>query len=145
MVTLNWASGEDEFCLRIGELEALDDLTEAGVMDLRYRLSQGVQRGSLAYAPVKVREILAALRLGLIGAGMDRATADRKVKQAFDDGDMAELNLAAYTIISAAFAGKDHDPVGEAKGEAEKRATSASPASTATARPSVSRPRKSKK
>ena len=46
----NWPSGEDEFLLRIGELEALDDATDAGVLDLRYRLFQGVQRGSLAYA-----------------------------------------------------------------------------------------------
>lgn len=142
-VTLNWTSGEDDFLLRIGELEALDDLTAAGVLDLRYRLSQGVQRGSLAFAPVKVREVLAAVRLGLIGAGMDRITAERKVRQAFEDGDMAELNLTAYTIISAAFSGKAHDPVGEAKGEAEK-AASASPASTEPARRSASRRRKSK-
>ncbi|MFH5773596.1 gene transfer agent family protein [Paracoccus sp. NGMCC 1.201697] len=143
-VTLNWASGEDVFYLRIGELEALDDLTAAGVLDLRYRLSQGVQRGSLAFAPVKVREVLAAVRLGLIGAGMDRATAERKVRQAFEDGDMAELNLTAYTIISAAFAGKDHDPVGEEKGEAAP-AASASPASTEPAQPSASPRRKSRK
>lgn len=142
-VTMNWVSGEDEFRLRIGELEALDDLTKDGVLDLRYRLSQGVQRGSLAFAPVKVREVLAAIRLGLIGAGMDRMVADRKVKQAFEDGDIAELNLTAYTIISAAFAGKDHDPLGEEKGEAGT-AASASPASTEQAAPSASRPRKSK-
>lgn len=109
----NWSSGEDDFLLRIGELEALDDLTDAGVLDLRYRLSQGIQRGSLAYSPVKVREVIACLRLGLIGAGMDRAKADRKAKQAFEDGDVSELNLLAYTIITKAVSGKDHDPVGE--------------------------------
>lgn len=140
----NWPSGEDEFLLRIGELEALDDATDAGVLDLRYRLFQGVQRGSLAYAPVKVREVLACLRLGLIGAGMARADAERKVKQAFADGDISELNLLAFTIISRAFAGKDHDPVGE--GEAGAAADeSASPASTAQAQRSASRRPKSKK
>lgn len=133
--TFNWPSGEDEFLLRIGELEALDDLTEAGVLDLRFRLSQGLQRGNLSYAPVKVREILACLRLGLIGAGMDRATADRKVKQAFEDGDISVLNLLAYSIISQAFAGKEADPLGEDAGEAATTPESASPESTEQAAP----------
>lgn len=140
----NWPSGEDEFLLRIGELEALDDATEAGVLDLRYRLFQGVQRGSLAYAPVKVREVMACLRLGLIGAGMARADAERKVKQAFAAGDISELNLLAFTIISRAFAGKDHDPVGEGVAGAATD-ESASPASTEPAPPSGSRHPKSKK
>lgn len=139
-----WASGEDDFLLRIGELEALDDLTAAGVLDLRYRLSQGVQRGSLAYSPVKVREVLSCIRLGLQGAGMDRNTADRKVKQAFEDGDIAELNLLAFTILSKAFAAKEHDPLGEGKA-GEEKAESASPASTEMAQPSASPRRKSRK
>jgi len=126
-----WPSGEDEFLLRIGEVEALDDLTPDGAMDLRYRLSQGVPRGSLAYAPVKAREVLACLRLGLMGAGMDRATAERKVKQAWDDGDVGELNLLAYTILSLAFAAKEHDPVGEEEA-GEETSASASPAFTET-------------
>lgn len=109
----NWVCGEDEFLLRIGELEALDDLTDAGVMDLRFRLSQGIQRGSLAYSPVKVRELMACLRLGLIGAGMPRGKAEQKAKEAFIDGDVAELNLLAFTIISNSLKGKEHDPVGE--------------------------------
>lgn len=140
----NWASGEDEFLLRIGELEALDDLTDAGALDLRYRLSHGVQRGSLAYSPVKVREVMACLRLGLIGAGMDRQKAERKVKQAFEDADISELNVLAFTVLSRAFAGKEHDPVGEGEaGEATEE--SASPASTAPAPRSASRRPRSKK
>lgn len=126
-----WASGDDYFLLRLGELEALDDLTDAGVLDFRYRLSQGVQRGSLAYSPVKVREVLACLRLGLMGAGMDRRTAERKVKQAFEDGDISALNLLAFTILSQAFAGKEHDPVGEQEA-GEATSASGSPASTET-------------
>lgn len=142
----NWPGGEDEFLLRIGELEALDDLTDAGVLDLRYRLLQGHQaRGGFENSPVKVREVLACLRLGLIGAGMDRIKADRKVKQAFEDGDIAALNLLAFALISRAFASKDHDPVGEAEaGAADPTNGSVSPASTATAPPSGGRRRKSK-
>ena len=140
----NWPSGEDEFLLRIGELEALDDQTALGVLDLRYRLIQGHERGGFENAPVKVREILTCLRLGLIGAGMDRQTAERKVKQAFVEADIASLNLLAFTIISRAFAAKDHDPLGEVEGETET-AESASPASMETAQPSASPRRKSKK
>lgn len=131
---VNWVCGEDLFLLRIGEIEALDDLTDAGAMDFRYRLSQGVQRGSLAYAPVKAREVMACIRLGLIGAGMDRLKAERKAKQAFSDGDIGELNLLAYTVLSLAFSGKEHDPVGEAEA-GEAMTESASPASTEPAQP----------
>lgn len=142
-VILNWPCGEDAFLLNIGQLEALDDLTDAGVLDLRWRLAQGAQRGSLAYAPVRVREVIACLRLGLIGAGMDRATAERKSKQAFEDGDVGALNLIAFTILSNAFAGKDHDPVGE--GEAGEVNESASPASSETAQHSASPRHRSKR
>lgn len=110
---LNWVAGEDDFLLRIGELEALDDLTEAGVLDLRYRLWLGKARGSLAYSPVKIREVVACLRLGLIGGGMKREEAERRVKEAFIDADVSELNLLAFTIISHSLKGKDHDPLGE--------------------------------
>lgn len=110
---LNWPGGEHDFILRIGELEALDDLTAEGVMDFRWRLSRGVERGSLAYSPVKVREVIACLRLGLIGGGMERGDAERRVKDAFINGDASELNLLAFTIISKSLSGKEHDPVGE--------------------------------
>lgn len=114
-VTLNWPGGEDEFLLRLGELEALDDKTEQGVLDYRYRLSLGLARESLAYAPVKIWETLHCLRLGLIGAGMDRKEADRKVRHAFDVGDIAELNLTAFTVASHSLAGKEHDPLAPAE------------------------------
>ena len=114
---MNWVCGEDEFLLRIGELEALDDLTSDGVLDLRYRLSLGQQRGSLAYSPVRVREVMACLRLGLIGAGMDRQKAEMKTKNAMIDGDISELNLLAFTVISNSLKGKEHDPLGEAQAE----------------------------
>lgn len=111
-IKANWVCGEDEFLLRIGDLEALDDLTPDGVLDLRYRLAQGQQRGSLAYSPVRIREVIACLRLGLIGAGMDRGKAEVKAKNAMIDGDVSELNLLAFTIISNSLKGKDHDPLG---------------------------------
>lgn len=112
-VKLNWPGGEHDFLLRLGELEALDDLTDAGVLDLRYRLSLGQVRGSLAYSPVKTREIIACIRLGLIGGGMKREDAERRAKEAFINGDVSELNLLAFTIISNSLRAKEHDPLGE--------------------------------
>lgn len=109
----NWIAGEDEFLLRIGELEALDDSSSAGVLDLRYRLMQGYQRGGFEHSPVKIREVMDCIRLGLIGAGADRKEADRKVKSAFVDADIASLCLLAFTLISHSLKGKEHDPVGE--------------------------------
>ena len=128
-LTLNWPGGEDGFLLRIGELEALDDKTSEGVLDYRYRLSLGIQRGSLAYSPVKLRETLDCLRLGLIGAGMERKEAEKKARRAFEDGDISELNLTAFTIISHSLAGKEHDPLAQAE-VAESQTASASPKST---------------
>ncbi len=128
-VTLNWPGGEDDFLFRLGELEALDDKTAEGVLDFRYRLSLGLARGSLAYAPVKVREVLDCLRLGLIGGGMDRKDADRKVRIAFENGDISEMNLTAFTAISHSLTGKGYDPVGEAEAEGNPPASS-SPGST---------------
>lgn len=129
-LTLNWPGGEDHFLLRLGELEALDDVTSAGVLDLRYRLSLGGDRGSMGYAPVKIREVISAIRLGLIGAGMDRKSAERKAKQGFEDGDISALNLLCYEVISHSLSGKEHDPVGEVAAE-ENPPASSSPASTA--------------
>lgn len=111
---MNWPGGEDKFLLRVGELEALDDQTEAGVLDLRFRISLGQARGSLSYAPVKVREIMSCIRLGLIGGGMDPNIAQVKAKNAVVEHDIGELNLLAFSIITKSLEGKPHDPVGEA-------------------------------
>lgn len=50
---INWACGEHPFMLRIGEAEALDDLTRDGVADFRYRCRDGIERGSLGFSPVR--------------------------------------------------------------------------------------------
>ena len=110
---INWGCGEHPFLLRIGECEALDDLTPAGMADFRWRLSQGIERGALAHAPVKTREVIDCIRLGLIGGGMKREDAERRVKEAFINGDVSELNLLAFTIISNSLRAKEHDPLGE--------------------------------
>ena len=129
-ITLNWVCGEDDFLLTIGELEALDDLTRDGVLDYRYRLSKAQERGSFAYSPVRIQETVNAIRLGLIGGGMDRKEAAKKAKRALQDGDISELNLLAFTFITHSLSGKEHDLVGEGEAGAGSPQESNSPAST---------------
>lgn len=144
-VTLNWVAGEDEFLLRLGELEALDDATPDGVLDLRYRLSLGKDRGTLGYAPVRVRETIDCLRLGLIGAGMERKAALKKVERAFEDADISALNLMAYEVITRSVSGKAHDQPGEVKAAARKPRASASAKSTVQGSDSATRRKPSSK
>lgn len=106
---INWSGGEHAFRLRIGEAEALDDLTPAGIADLRWRCSQGIQRGSLAHAPVKVREIVEAVRLGLIGGGMDAQEARKIAVRGMEEAEFAELVMISFAILTDFHSGKAHD------------------------------------
>lgn len=124
--------GEDQFLLPIGQLEALDDLTERGVLDFRFRLLEGYKRGGFENAPVKVAEVINCIRLGLIGGGMDQRQANTRAKRAFEDCDIAELNVLAFTIVSHSLKGKDHDPLGEAEAREAEASESGSLASTET-------------
>lgn len=130
-----WCCGEHPFILRIGEAEALDDLTRDGMADFRFRLRQGVERGALAYSPVKQREVIDCIRLGLIGGGMDQMEARKLSARAWEEGDFSELVLLAYSITTHCLSGKPHDQPGKAEpAKATKRKRgSASQASTATA------------
>ena len=91
-------------------------------------------------AKVRVREIEECIRLGLIGAGMDRKQAARHARRASEEVDITNRNLLCLTILSNAFKGKPHDPLGEAEGEVTS--ASASPEYTETAPPSDTPPSK---
>ncbi|MBZ4023249.1 hypothetical protein CKO11_12350 [Rhodobacter sp. TJ_12] len=125
---INWGCGEHPFLLRIGECEALDDLTPAGIADFRYRLAQGVERGALAHAPVKTREVINCIRLGLIGGGMDAEEARKLALRGHDECSRDQLNMVCYGLLTAALAGKDHDKPGKrAAAGRKRRSASASP------------------
>lgn len=106
---INWRLGEHAFRMRIGEAEALDDLTPAGIADLRFRLRIGVDRGSLAYSPVKVREVIDCLRLGLIGGGMRGDAARALAIRAMEEVEFSELVTICFTVLSEFLSGKEHD------------------------------------
>lgn len=107
--TINWCCGEHLFRLRIGEAEALDDLTKDGIADFLHRLLAGKERGSLAYSPVKQREVIECIRLGLIGGGMAADEARKLALRAWEEGDFGELVLICASVIGFCLAGKVHD------------------------------------
>lgn len=129
---INWCCGEHPFRLRIGEAEALDDATANGIADFRFRLHQGVDRGSLAFSPVRQREVIDCLRLGLIGGGMASDEARKLAFRAWEEGEFAELVMVCFAIVTDCLSGKPHDKPGKAPAaKATKTRGSASPRSTA--------------
>lgn len=143
---LNWCCGEHPFRLRIGEAEALDDATNDGIADLLYRLQMGRARGSFAYSPVRTRELVDCIRLGLIGGGMDGAEARKLALRSWEEGDFGELVVLCITVLGVAMSGKDHDQPGKPEAAvAAKKSGSSSRRSTGTGRSSATRRSKSKK
>lgn len=110
---INWCCGEHPFRLRIGEAEALDDATKEGIADLLYRLQLGRERGSFAYSPVKTREVIDCIRLGLIGAGMGADEARKLALRGWEEGDFSELVVLCITVLGVAMSGKEHDQPGK--------------------------------
>lgn len=106
---INWCCGEHPFRLRIGEAEALDDLTKDGIADFLRRLLAGKEHGSLAYSPVKQREVIDGIRLGLIGGGMAPEEARKLALRAWEEGDFGELVLICASVIGLCLSGKEHD------------------------------------
>lgn len=118
---INWGCGEHPFLLKIGECEALDDLTADGIADFRYRLAQGIERGALSHAPVKTREVIDCIRLGLIGGGMDSQAARSLALRAHDECSRDQLNMICYSVLTAALTGKEHDQPGKPVAASRKR------------------------
>lgn len=106
---INWACGEHPFMLRIGEAEALDDLTPDGVADFRFRCRDGVARGSLGYSPVRTREVIDCLRLGLIGGGMEPEAARKLALRGMEEGEFTELVMICFEVMSEFHRGKAYD------------------------------------
>ena len=110
---INWACGEHPFMLRIGEAEALDDLTRDGVADFRYRCRDGIERGSLGFSPVRTREVIDCLRLGLVGGGMEPEKARQLALRGIEEGEFTELVMICYEVISEFHRGKAYDAPGK--------------------------------
>ena len=113
--TLAWAGGEHAFALRLGELRALQDATNAGPEELLQRIRGGRWR---------VDDVIEVVRWGLIGGGLDRTEATRLVLRAAEHalaigGDgMLALKPIAMMVLTYALAGPPDDVPGKPEGEA---------------------------
>ena len=117
-VSLVWENGEDQFCLRIGELLALEDKCSAAIMVVYDRV-----RTHTAY----VNDIRETIRFGLIGGGMTPEKAMAAVKLHVDTKPLLEHLLLAHAILAAGLVGVQGDSVGKQEAaEAETQATDSS-------------------
>jgi Phage tail tube protein, GTA-gp10 len=137
-LTLQWADGEYDFKLAIGELEELEaatrrikndagEYTYVGPIELHKMIVEGT---------CLMRDVREVIRIGLIGGGMKPAEALRLVRRYVDEvvDFYANRNIAAR-IINAPLEGFELEPLGksaEAGGKSKPAATngSRSPLST---------------
>lgn len=101
---LTWPGGEHDFLLGIGQIRALQDKCDAGPGFILERLRTG---------RFWLDDAMQTIRLGLIGAGMDKDEARKLVDRFFGERPLAEFVLPAQLILSAAIYGVEDDPVGE--------------------------------
>lgn len=109
--TVVWPGGEHQFRLGIGELRAIEQRCDAGVFVVMMRLL-----GSQA----KIDDILAPIRLGLIGGGMAEKDAQRLVDGVLDEtASPYTLTVTAAEVLRRFLMWNDEDsPSGEQVAEA---------------------------
>lgn len=106
-ILLSWPGGEHEFALRIGELRAIQEKTDAGPQQLLQRMADGQWL---------IDDLVEIIRHGLIGGGMDGSSARKLVYKVFDLHPLLDLRPVSYAILGAALVGPEDDPVGEPQG-----------------------------
>lgn len=105
---MTWPGGEDDFSLRYGEIEILQDKCDAGPEFIFNALAGRTYKQNYAFE---------VLRLGLMGAGMDSDAARKKVRDARDEYPIRNFVVPALNVLGAALVGITDDPVGEESGE----------------------------
>jgi hypothetical protein len=108
-VDLDWADGTFSFRLAWWQLVELQEKTGCGPYVVFGRLNTGQWR---------MEDITHVIRLGLIGGGMDPASALQKVRTYVEDRPPLENVLMAQAILSAGLHGAPEENVGEIEGEA---------------------------
>lgn len=108
-LTLIWPGGEHEFRMTLGHLRALQDACGAGPFEIRNRLLTQSAR---------VDDVVATLRLGLQGGGMDKAEATTAVTTAAENSGLMSLIMPALAVLTHALIGPSDDPVGGDEGKA---------------------------
>lgn len=138
-ITLDWADGQYDFRLGIGELEELEEKTRRRKDDGEYHYLGPLKLFELLTKTNEwlVRDVREPIRLGLIGAGKKPIEAIRLVRRYVDDVPDWNTNcLLAANIVAAALSGWEDEPLGkseETKATTETAtADSPSPRSTPT-------------
>lgn len=156
-ITRFFGEGDFAFALTIGPAQMLEEVRgealrkqgfdpgHAGLMAIQSRLATGT---------FLIEDIKQPLRLGLIGAGMDREDAARLVDRHVVSGYIIKAAMVAGDVLDACLSGVPDDQpgadqLGEAKGAAvpiqpaSPTAASAGAGSSAKAAPSASALKKS--
>ncbi|MBD9569033.1 gene transfer agent family protein [Ensifer sp. ENS08] len=104
-----WPGGEHAFRLGIGELRAIEQKCDAGCAVVLMRLLSSAW---------KIDDVIAPLRLGLIGAGMSERDAQRAVDAALDVSSPYALAVPAADVLQRFIMGNSADkPGGDQSGE----------------------------
>lgn len=100
-VVIKWPGGDDPFLFHLDDMMALEEATDEGLGAIWWRLS-ALREGTVIF---KMKDVTETLRFGLMGAGMDRAKATRKVKDALEWHGLAAMAAAAYEVLSYTMVG----------------------------------------
>jgi len=109
-ITLTWGDGDFKFRLGWGELEELQEKTDAGPYVVLQRLHTGSWR---------LQDVSNTIRLGLIGGGLRPEEALKKVRFYVESRPVMESLPFAIAVLSAGLLGAPDEPLGEP--EAPKR------------------------
>lgn len=108
---ITWAGGEHAFDLKLEHLRALQEICDAGPEWVLSRLSTKQWR---------VDDVVATIRLGLEGGGMQKEQARRLVAQHVEARPLTLSVMTARAVLMLALYGDPDDQPGEADaGEAE--------------------------
>jgi len=110
-VTLNWAGGEHEFTLRLGELRRMQEVCNAGPEQILLRLQ---------HSHYLVDDLIEPIRLGLIGSEeMTNSEAGPFVIKMIEQHPLIQFKFTAQTILTHAILGPPDDQPKKQKGETQ--------------------------
>jgi hypothetical protein len=124
--TIVWPGGEHAFRLGIGELRAIEQRSDAGCAVVMMRLLSSAW---------KIDDVIAPIRLGLVGGGMTEPEAQKAIDAALEVASPYTLAVTSASIIRRFIMWDGEDQPGEAlagTATAEPRSTMAEPDGPAT-------------
>lgn len=115
---LSWADGKYTFALKWEQLAQLQEATDCGPLFLLERLAGKHWR---------VGDISAAIRLGLIGGGLEPAKALSLVEAYVEKRPPLENVPLAYAIVAAGVQGAPDEPLKKPRGRGKAKGSTPSP------------------